>query len=408
MTDAGFRPLVEAAGPDHAPIEGDIRKRLSDEHGLTGVTGNPIRLVALMKRLGRELAPVWARDGLAGCRGADALVAGGGSAFLAEALAERLDLPMVQGWLQPLAPTVEFTTPVFPPLPLTGAPARWTHLLMRRLIWAGMRQSMQLVRTALGLPPWPKAGPWVALERRPAFCAVSPALVARPADWPPGIDMTGFLFLDQPAWQPDPALDAFLTAGPTEGEPPVYLGFGSMMPRDPAALARTVAAAVRQVGRRTVVATGWGGIDPAVLAEARAAGVPLHVIDGAPHDRIFPRVAAAVHHGGAGTTAAALRAGIPSVVVPFLGDQGFWAERLCRAGVAPPALRLRRLTAERLAAAIAAVLGDPGMRERAAALGRIVRAEDGLAAAVRAVKGGIAAGRPAGTGMAVGGNAVVG
>ncbi|MEN0077068.1 MAG: glycosyltransferase, partial [Paracraurococcus sp.] len=291
VTDPGSRRMVEAAGLEHASMQGDLRARLSAEGGLEGVTTNPLRLLRLMRRIGQEMAPAWARDSLAGCEGVEALVAANGAAFIAQAVAERLDLPLVQGWLQPVAPTGAFSTPLMPPLPLRGAPARWTHQLMRRLLWAGLASSIGAVRRQLGLEPLGGGAAWAALDRSPAFCAVSPALVPRPEDWPTAVEMTGFLFLDEPQWQPDPALEAFLAGG----EPPLYVGFGSMTGRDPASLTRLLIAALRQLRRRTLVALGWGGLDRTMLETAQRAGLPIHLIEEAPHDRLLPRMAAALH-----------------------------------------------------------------------------------------------------------------
>jgi UDP:flavonoid glycosyltransferase YjiC (YdhE family) len=373
VTDPCFRLMAEAAGLEHAAMEGDIRARLSAEGGLEGVTTNPLRLFRLMRRLGHEMAPAWARDSLAGCEGAEALVAANGAAFIAQALAERLNLPLIQGWLQPVAPTGAFSTPLMPPLPVHGAPARWTHRLMRRLIWSGIAGPTGVVRQHLGLRPLTGRDAWAALDRCPAFCAVSPHLVPRPSDWPARIEMTGFLFLDQPQWQPAPALEAFLAAG----EPPLYVGFGSMIGRDSRTLTRLVVEALRRLGRRSVVALGWGGLDRAVLERAREAGLPIHLIEEAPHDRLLPRMAAALHHGGAGTTAAALRAGLPSAVLPFLADQPFWADRLHRVGAAPPALPRRSLDSTKLVDTLTRALDDPALRASAKRLGAAIREENG-------------------------------
>jgi sterol 3beta-glucosyltransferase len=198
-------------------------------------------------------------------------------------------------------------------------------------------------------------------------------LLPAPADWPATARPTGFWTL--PAgddWTPPDRLVTFLEAG----EPPVYVGFGSMVPRDPAAMTRTVLDAVRSAGRRAVLATGWGGLRPDLEAEG------VLVIDEAPHDWLLPRTAAVVHHGGVGTVAAALRAGVPQVVRPFVGDQPFWAERLHRLGVAPAPLT-GRLTTDRLAAAITAA-SDSATEARALA-GRMA-AEDGIANAVAAIE----------------------
>ena len=168
----------------------------------------------------------------------------------------------------------------------------------------------------------------------------------------------------------------FLDAGP----PPVYVGFGSMAGRDPAGLARTVVGGLRAAGVRGVLATGWGGL----------AGVEpsndLFVTEGASHEALFPRCAAVVHHGGGGTTAAGLRAGRPSVLVPFFGDQPFWGRRVAALGVGPAPIPKKDLTAARLAAAVTVATTSASVRRKAEALGEAIRAEDGLGRAVRFIE----------------------
>src|SRR5689334_4887193 len=225
VTDTGFQPMVAAAGLGYRPVQGDVQALLKQRNGLSAVTCNPLRALRLMHRLTRELAPVWARDTLAACEGAEALVAGNAAAFMAASIAEQRRLPLVQGWLQPIAPTRAFTSPLVPPLRLPGGAARLTHLLFRRLVWLAARTAAHELRDRIGLPRWSGAkAAWAALETVPAFCAVSPTLVPRPADWPATAAMTGFLFLDTEQ-EPDPALRDFVEAG----EKAIYLGFGSMV-----------------------------------------------------------------------------------------------------------------------------------------------------------------------------------
>jgi UDP:flavonoid glycosyltransferase YjiC (YdhE family) len=124
VTDTGFRPMVEAAGLDYRPVQGDVQAMLKQRNGLSAVTGNPLRALRLMRRLTKELAPLWARDTLAACDGAEALVAGNAAAFMAASIAEKRRLPLIQGWLQPIAPTGAFTSPLVPPMRLSGRVAR--------------------------------------------------------------------------------------------------------------------------------------------------------------------------------------------------------------------------------------------------------------------------------------------
>ncbi len=175
---------------------------------------------------------------------------------------------------------------------------------------------------------------------------------------------------------PRTRLKAFLEAG----DPPVYVGFGSMAGRNPEKTARLVLEALGISGQRGLLFTGWGGM--------RAISVPdsVFVIDSAPHNWVFPRMAAVVHHGGAGTTAEGLRAGIPSVILPYMVDQPFWGKRVEALGVGPEPIPRKKLTAERLAQAIQTAVKQPAIKQRAASLGEAIRAEDGLSVAVSKVE----------------------
>ncbi len=373
-TDRRFAAMVAAYGLDFAPISGDVRAQLDSEAATLNQRGdNPLVLLRAITRNAHTMAPVWAAEAKAACAGADALLTGGASSYIGASLSELQGIPFVQGALQPLAPTTAFPSPLMPPWRLPGWANRLSHDLILRLVWRMFRPMVNGIRAALGLPAW-RRPPVERLTRDSiVLYGMSPSLVPPPADWPAWAEMTGYWFLDDATgWEPDPALAAFLAAGP----PPVYVGFGSMADHQAEATTRTVLAALRRAGVRAVIAAGWGGLGAADLPEGVLA------IDEAPHDRLLPRMAAAVHHGGAGTTAAALRAGIPSVVVPVLGDQPFWAHRLERAGCSGGTIPRRHLNADRLAAAIERAAGDPAIRQAAAALGARVRAEDGVGRAV--------------------------
>jgi sterol 3beta-glucosyltransferase len=203
--------------------------------------------------------------------------------------------------------------------------------------------------------------------------AYSEAVVPRPADWGEHVAVTGYWFLDAPAgWPPPPGLLKFLADGP----PPVYVGFGSMFMAGGAPMTTVVVKALELSGQRGVIATGWGGLTAEIGPDH------VYFLEAVPHDWLFPRVAAVVHHGGAGTTGAGLRAGRPTVVCPLVGDQPFWGRRVAELGVGSAPLPRAKLTAERLAEAISAAVTDAKMQERAADLGERIRAEDGVARAV--------------------------
>jgi sterol 3beta-glucosyltransferase len=203
-------------------------------------------------------------------------------------------------------------------------------------------------------------------------------VVPRPADWPDHAAISGFWHLERQAdWQPGAALEDFLAAG----EPPVYVGFGSMAGKDPARLTKIVLEALQEAAVRGILASGWGGLAAQDLPES------VFQIDHAPHDWLFPRMSAVVHHGGAGTTAAGLRAGRPAVVCPFMGDQPFWASRVSALGAGPEPIPQKKLTAGGLAAAIRAALRNDKYQENALALGGKIRLEDGVSTAVSMIEG---------------------
>ncbi len=372
----GFADFVTAYGLDFAPLAGDpavLSQRLVDVAGL-----NPLRtvqaVIAYAFPLGRQVL-AQCREA---CADADAVIAGFLLAVAGHEIAVARGIPEIFAQMYPLfVPTAEFPALLFPRLPIfTAAANRLTHRLYTALFWGSNRLSYRLLqRRYPDLPPlhgWPFDSPEPPLT----LIGCSPQVIPRPADWPDHAHMTGFWLTDEGAgWTPPDDLAAFLEGGP----PPVYVGFGSMISRDMDAVTTTVLEALARTGQRAVLLGGWGGLGRADL--------PATVlrIDAAPHDWLFPRMAAVVHHGGAGTTAAALRAGTPMVVVPFAADQAFWAGRVRALGVSPEPIPRRALTAEKLAYAIRVAAEHAPMRQRAAALGARIRAEDGVARAVEII-----------------------
>lgn len=233
-------------------------------------------------------------------------------------------------------------------------------------------------KETLGLGPGPTLAPlgYTNHGLSPRLCAVSPAVIPRPADWDDGLHMTGYWFLDEGAdWQPDPELAAFLDAGP----PPVYIGFGSMTASHPEKTSRLIVEAVKRSGVRALLAKGWGGLSEVDLPD------DIHMIGGAPHHVLFPRVAAVVHHGGAGSTAAGLRAGRPTLICPFGVDQPFWGGRVHRLGCGPKPLKLKRATVDTLATRLADLVGNESYRTNASNVARGIAQDDGIAKAMEVI-----------------------
>jgi sterol 3beta-glucosyltransferase len=409
-----FAPLVAPYPIEFVPLPGDPRElgRIFVDRAASG-------LVTMLEVLHRYVLPIAAgvmRGVQAACHDADAIVHSFLMTVAGHTAACDLGLPDFSAQIFPVfAPTAAFPSlglvrrfPDGAPRFLNGVPHlgttkpqlglpdlrgtlnRLSHHVFNSIYvlgnWAGYRR---LRRDVPDLPPrihWPFARPWpfagaahMAHPTRaptPLLFAFSRHVVPPPPDWGADVHLTGYWFLESSAaWQPPAALETFLRAGP----PPVCIGFGSMLGRDLPALGRVALQALARSGRRGVLVGGW--------AELERLDLPPAV----PHDWLFQRAAAVVHHGGAGVTAAALCAGIPSVVIPLAADQPFWGQQVHRLGAGPPPIPRRRLTAERLAAALSAALTDDGMRARARDLGVDLRAEDGVAQAVQIIRRTVAA-----------------
>jgi sterol 3beta-glucosyltransferase len=383
MSHDAFEPLITAHGLEFKIARGNVQA-VADSPEMQALLekGNFLAINAYTAKAAQKAALEWAEDGLAACAGADLLIAGIGGLFMGLSLAEKLNLPLIQAYYVPLTPTSAFAGALLPK-PLPGA-LRWlnrfSHHAVRQIMWQGSRKADDLARQqVLGLPKAPFFGPFGAAQTRglPILYGFSPSVIAPPADWPREAQVTGYWFLEaEAAWTPPPALVDFLAAGP----PPVYVGFGSMTNRKPEETAALVIAALQQTNQRAVLLSGWGGLRAGDLPDS------IFMLDAAPHDWLLPRMAAVVHHGGAGTTAAGLRAGVPSIVVPFFADQPFWGHRVAQLGVGPAPIPRAQLTAERLAAAIETAVTNQSMRQRAAELGAKIRAEDGVAQAVAIVQ----------------------
>jgi UDP:flavonoid glycosyltransferase YjiC (YdhE family) len=375
-TSREFEGFVLAQGLGFAPLTADFLEMMRRNKAVMD-RRSQMRLVRTLMRETRRMAKNWAQEGLAAAAGADLVIGSGNVSLLAASVAEKLGAAYVRSQLQPFDPSRDLPPVLFrpPAAPLPGALNLALYHLLRLLAWRFMQRAVNGVRRNLALPPYPWTGPWnlaYGAAGRTLY-GFSAHVTPRQPEWPERIAMPGYFILTADGYAPPPDLEQFLRDGP----PPIYIGFGSMVSDKTRDLARIVLEAVRLSGRRAIFGSGWAGLGDSVSSSR-----DVLVIDRAPHDWLFPRVALAVHHCGAGTTAAAARAGIPTVPVPFVGDQFFWAWRLGRLGVATPRLERRGLTATRLAEAIR-LAGMPDMTRRAEALGVRLRAEDGVEAAVR-------------------------
>ncbi|KAG7439038.1 UDP-Glycosyltransferase/glycogen phosphorylase, partial [Guyanagaster necrorhizus] len=300
---------------------------------------------------------------------ADAIIANPPS-FAHIHCAEALGIPLLLSFTMPWSATSAFPHPL---VNVKDSNARrgltnyLTYPLAELLTWQGMGDIINKLRTrTLGLAPLSaRSGP-AALDtcKVPWTYCMSPALVPKPKDWKNHIDVVGFYFLDLATnYTPPDDLAAFLASG----DAPIYIGFGSVVVDDPVAMTSTIFEATKQAGVRALVSAGWVHPIPIFnLCHALTLGdfqgglggvsIPSHIfiLGNIPHDWLFSngRVAAVVHHGGAGTTAAGLSKGLPTVVVPFFGDQGFWGNMIHKAGAGPAPIPPKSLTVDSLKDAI--------------------------------------------------------
>jgi sterol 3beta-glucosyltransferase len=362
-----FKPLVHQYNLLHDSLRGDFLKAAQLEVGQKGT--NPLRLIWQYVEMAKDtLADEWAS-----AQKAEVLIYSP-AAIGGFHIAEKLDIPTFAAFPVPLySPTKEFPSP-FLPFHNLGPFNKLSHQIFAQLGPAMYRSSInQFRKDILGLSPTKGEN---LLRGKPItkLYAYSEVVVPRPADWDESLVVTGYWFLDTPAnWQPDPELVRFLQ----DGLAPVYIGFGSMFMGGGKQKTEIALQALRLAGQRGILATGWGGL--AKVNTTRE----IFVLDATPHDWLFPKVATIVHHGGAGTTGAAIRAGKPQIICPFVGDQSFWGRRVADLSVAPSPIPQAKLTANKLADAIQYAVSDNNIRQRALSLGETIRAENGIERAVK-------------------------
>jgi sterol 3beta-glucosyltransferase len=377
-----FASLIRKHDVDFCPLRGDVQQIMASDTGRSFMeTGgaNPIKSIRAVRTMIGPVVMEMADDAYAACRNADAMICLGVFSAFGQSIAEALSIPIINVEPTPLLPTRAFQAPSWPiQRDLGGLHNYLSGSAMLQVIWLWYRPFVNGFRQRLGLSTYTGTRFYRALRSTPMLSAYSPSIIPHPADWPESVHVTGYFFLDTQAdWQPSSGLKAFLEAG----DPPVYIGFGSMAGRNPEKLARLITEALAKSGQRGLLLTGWGGLRTDLVPDS------VLVVDSAPHSWLFPRMAAVVHHGGAGTTAEGLRAGVPTVIVPFVLDQPFWGARVKALGLGPDPIPQKNLTADRLADAIRIAVTDPGVKRRADALGAAIRAENGIGTAVKIIKG---------------------
>lgn len=380
-THRAFGDLIIHRGLGFAPVAGDPHEMLESEAGQRWLHSgqDPREFMRGFVQLTRPLLRQVLRDSLEAARDADAILWTQLS-FAGFHIAKALDLPNLMVGFQPLTPTGEFAPAGAArdmPLPILN---RISHWLSVQLLWLPFRRLVNdwLVED-LGLERFGLLSPFFEFQRQghPTLYAYSPSLVPKPPDWGVNIHVTGYWFTDQSAgWEPARELVRFLEAGPR----PIYIGFGSMALSDPERRMAACREALRETDSRAIVLVGSGG------AGQDADASHIFLTEPVPHSWLLPKTRAAVHHGGAGTTAAALRAGIPQIVVPHFADQFFWASRVAQAGLGPEPIPRQDLDGRALSARLTQLLANEDFARTAARMGNQVQSEDGVSEAVAVIE----------------------
>ncbi|KAE8143446.1 hypothetical protein BDV38DRAFT_67264 [Aspergillus pseudotamarii] len=290
--------------------------------------------------------------------------------------AQRLGIPLHVMFTMPWSPTQSFPHPLAIVHPRNYKPTVANFVsygVVDIMVWQGLGDILNTLRkNTLALQPIDAITAPSLLHRLhvPHAYLWSPALLPKPPDWDDKIDVCGFGFLPaETSYTPPKELDAFLNAGPK----PIYIGFGSIVVDDPVKLTKIVFGAVQKTGQRALVSKGWGNLG------AGKVDVPenILIIGNCPHDWLFRHVSCVIHHGGAGTTAAGLSLGRPTIIIPFFGDQQFWGEIVARAGAGPSPIPHKQLTLQNLSDAIGKAL-EVTTFQRAQAIARNMQEESGV------------------------------
>jgi sterol 3beta-glucosyltransferase len=381
-TFENFASFVTDFGLEFYPIHGDVASVAADQ-GTRGAmqADNPLKLLFSFNKL-KDLAAGLQRDLFDACQGSDAVVYHPGPS-IGYFAARELGIPGILATPFPMTPTRAYPSLIFYDKPRLGGWANYaTHKVFEQIMWmAGKSPIRQFWQQEFGRPPQDFGCPYgrQTSAAMPTVVSCSDHVFPRPADWPEHVHNTGYWFLDDAAgWQAPDDLLAFLD----RGAPPVYAGFGSMGdPGQAAQTTRLVIDALQRAGQRGVLATGWSGMAPIDDLPGN-----VFMLESAPHLWLFPRMAAVVHHGGAGTTAAGLRAGVPNIVIPHSNDQFAWARRVHELEAGPTPIPRKKLTAQGLAGAIDSALTPP-VRAAAQELGKNIQSERGVETAARIIDG---------------------
>ena len=375
-----FESFVKSYGLDFYPIKGDVVRVASSINAQEGMKAdNPLKFLLSFQKLQLLVFDVQ-KDFFNACEGSDVIIYHPGAA-IGYFIAQYLKIPSILATPFPMTATGDFPALIFYDTVRLGRSFNLiTHKIFENIMWfASSSPIKQFWKQKFGKIPENFSSPFRKQNSRnlPTVISCSKYVFPRPADWPENVYYYGYWFLDEEnGWEPPADLVVFLQ----KGTPPVYIGFGSV--GDPKLAVQTTQLAIEALtrcGQRGVLATGWSGM-------AHIDNLPndIFILENAPHAWLFPRMAAVVHHGGAGTTAAGLRAGVPGIIIPSGNDQFAWGRRIYELGVGAKPIPRKQLSAEKLSEAIKFALTEE-IKNAAKNLGAKIQAENGAEATAKMI-----------------------
>ena len=377
-TDPLFQTFIEKHGLGFAAVNADPRQAMQEDMHKIG--SNPVRLLRWIDQQFTPLARQYFIEMRAAAQDSDAILVSA-LAFAAMHVAQALGIPSLATYIYPITPTRAFPGMAASSLPPRLSNIGWVNWLSFRLNNLGFFRMMlpmvnKLRQEILTLPPIP----WryytkIDISDVPIIYGYSQYVIPKPMDWGDHLHVTGYWFMQDSEFQPLIELTDFIDREPK----PLYIGFGSMLDAEAAHTTQIVLEALQMTGQRALLHGGWSDFGARELPDS------VFKTGEVPHSWLFPRMAAVVHHGGAGTTAAGLRAGVPAVIVPYFADQPFWARHVHQLGASPVPIPREQLCAAKLAAAIRSALKNDQMKTTASQLGQQIRGENGVAQAVELI-----------------------
>ena len=389
---ANFQDWVEGAGLEFARCGPDTKAFVTSPEIRAYLARGVFYQAMNARKVGLSLLKSITEDIYHATEDADAVIFHPKADFSVD-VAEAKNIPAIMAAFQPFTPTIEFPLMLLP----WGSLGPWLNkasyglIYLSRALYNGYLNECR--RDYLDLPPRRFGAHPTAINGSivPILYAFSEHVVPRPKDWPADAHITGYWFLDEnPDWVLPQDLREFIEAG----DAPIYIGFGSMPLKDAQGAAEMFGAAIRANGMRAVMARGWADFIANEIADGVASGGEggpndrgdIFFLDEAPHEHLFGAMSGVVHHGGAGTTSAGLRAGCPTLVCPLLVDQPFWGRRVAGLGCGPSPLPPKTWSVEVLAASLKALTENTAYRSEARLMGARLEAEDGVGRAVGIVQ----------------------